>query len=159
PSSGRPTDAPPELEEMPRPLLHRVHCSQRMGGRGRYMATSTLLGLVMRLTQRRRPLARAALARENMPLLGIAGTSFLAHLLVAWNYGCCRDEISYIAAGQHLALGYVDFPPMIAFLAALLHVVGDSLLALHVVSALAAACLIFVAGLMARELGGKRFAQ
>src|SRR5258708_39431768 len=49
---------------------------------------------------------------------------------------------------------------MIAVLAGILNVLtGDNLVAIHVVSALAAAALIVVTGLMARELGGGRFAQ
>src|SRR5258708_38252814 len=49
---------------------------------------------------------------------------------------------------------------MIAVLGGILNVpTGDTLVAIHVVSALAAAALIVVTGLMARELGGGRFAQ
>ena len=54
----------------------------------------------------------------------------------------------------------MDFPPLIAVLAAVMRVLtGDNLIAIHVIPALAGACLIFVTGLMARELGGGRFAQ
>ncbi len=94
-----------------------------------------------------------------LPVL-IAVIDFVAHLAVANNYGYFRDELYYIAAGQHLAFGYVDFPPMIALLAAAMHVIsGDNLVALHVVSALICALQVVVAGLLARELGGGRFAQ
>jgi len=81
-------------------------------------------------------------------------------MLVAGNYGYFRDELYYNAGGQHLAFGYVDFPAMMALLAALMRVLaGDNLTAIHVIPALAGACLVFVTGLMARELGGGRFAQ
>jgi 4-amino-4-deoxy-L-arabinose transferase-like glycosyltransferase len=104
--------------------------------------------------------SREALASDNTLLLAIAGVSFVAHLLVAGNYGYFRDELYYIAAGRHPAFGYVDFPPMIAVLGGILNfLTGDNLVAIHVVSALAAAALIVVTGLMARELGGGRFAQ
>ena len=104
--------------------------------------------------------SREARASDTALLLGIAAVSFLGHLLVAGNYGYFRDELYYIVAGRHLAWGYVDFPPMIALIAALLNVLaGDSLVVIHVVTALAAACLIVVTGLMARELGGRRLAQ
>ncbi len=92
--------------------------------------------------------------------VAIAFVDFLIHLAVANNYGYFRDELYYIAAGHHLAFGYVDFPPFIAAVAWLLNVVAnDNLIALHVVSALAASAIVIVTALMARELGGGRFAQ
>lgn len=93
-------------------------------------------------------------------LVTLAGVSFVAHMLVAGNYGYFRDELYYIADGRHLQLGYVDQPLLMGWLAALLRVTsGDSLVAIHVVPALACALLIVVTGLMAHELGGGRVAQ
>ncbi|HUI85707.1 MAG TPA: glycosyltransferase family 39 protein [Nitrososphaerales archaeon] len=91
--------------------------------------------------------------------LGIA--VFAAHMAFAGNYGYFRDELYYIVSGtQHLSLGYVDFPPFIAYVAALLYPIsGDSLVSIHVVPALNEALLVFVAGMIARELGGGRRAQ
>jgi 4-amino-4-deoxy-L-arabinose transferase-like glycosyltransferase len=110
------------------------------------------------------------MARRTVPVPTPAGANgllailalldFAVHMLVAGNYGYFRDELYYIAGGRHLAFGYVDFPPMIAVLAALMHALtADNLIAIHVIPALAGACLVFVTGLMARELGGDRFAQ
>lgn len=110
------------------------------------------------------------MARRTVPIPNLAGANgllatlallaFVIHMLIAGNYGYFRDELYYIAGGQHLAFGYVDFPPMIAALAALMHALtGDNLIAIHVIPALAGSCLVFVTGLMARELGGGRFAQ
>jgi len=93
-------------------------------------------------------------------VVSLALLDFLLHMLVAGNYGYFRDELYYLVAGRHLAFGYVDFPSMIALLAALVQrVAGDSLVAIHVIPALASALLVLLAGLMARELGGNRFAQ
>lgn len=91
--------------------------------------------------------------------LGIA--DFGIHMLFAGNYGYFRDELYYIVSGtQHLSLGYVDFPPLIAWIAALVGVISqDSLFSIHVVPALAESILVVVAGLIARELGGGRKAQ
>ena len=84
----------------------------------------------------------------------------LLHLLTADNYGYFRDELYYFVAGERLALGYVDFPPFVALVARITHALfGDSLVALHVFPALAGAVVVVLAGLMARELGGGRFAQ
>ncbi|HVC39858.1 MAG TPA: glycosyltransferase family 39 protein [Candidatus Dormibacteraeota bacterium] len=97
---------------------------------------------------------------EFLALGGIPTLGFLGHMLVAGRYGYFRDELYYIAAGHHLALGYVDFPLLIAVLAwGLRLVAGDSLIAIHVVPALANCLLILVTGLIARELGGRRLAQ
>jgi hypothetical protein len=85
--------------------------------------------------------------------VALAFVAFLAHMLVAGNYGYFRDELYYIAAGRHLAWGYVDFPPFIAFQAAIMdRLSAANLVALHLLPAL-------VTGLMAREFGGGRFAQ
>ncbi|MDB4939686.1 MAG: glycosyl transferase, family 39 [Candidatus Doudnabacteria bacterium] len=83
----------------------------------------------------------------------------LVHLLTANGYGYFRDELYYLSASKHLALGYVDFAPMIAWLVRLnRYVLGDSLLALRFLPALASAAEIYLTTLITKELGGKRFA-
>jgi 4-amino-4-deoxy-L-arabinose transferase-like glycosyltransferase len=103
---------------------------------------------------------RAQPAGDNAILAALGGLSFLAHMLVAGNYGYFRDELYYMADGRHPAFGYVDQPVLIGWIAAVLHIFSaDSLIAIHVIPALAAAALAVVTGLMARELRGGRFAQ
>src|SRR5215204_5067878 len=98
--------------------------------------------------------------RATALLLGLALADFAAHMLVSDNYGYFRDELYYIEAGRHLSFGYVDFPPLIAWLARFLDLLaGDALWAIHVVLALATALIVLLTGLMARELGGGSFAQ
>jgi len=93
-------------------------------------------------------------------LVALAAVSFVAHMLVAGNYGYFRDEPYYIADGYHLQAGYVDQPLLMGWLAALLRVtVGDGLVAIHVIPALTCALLVVLTGLMACELGGGRVAQ
>jgi 4-amino-4-deoxy-L-arabinose transferase-like glycosyltransferase len=93
-------------------------------------------------------------------VVGLTLADFVGHMLISGNYGYFRDELYYIEAGHHLAFGYVDFPPLIALLAKLLGVLGgDALWIIHVVPALASALIVLLTGLMARELGGGRFAQ
>lgn len=108
-----------------------------------------------------RLLSRKSLTGATAILVYLAITDFIAHMIFADNYGYFRDELYYIVSGtQHLSLGYVDFPPMIAYIAALLNVISaDSLVSIHVVPALAESILVVVAGLIARELGGGRKAQ
>jgi hypothetical protein len=104
--------------------------------------------------------ARAALAGDFAPVVALALLTFIGHMLVAANYGYFRDELYYLVAGQRLGPGYVDFPMMIALLAALMNLIAhDALIAIHVIPALAVAALVIVSGLMARALGGSRYAQ
>jgi 4-amino-4-deoxy-L-arabinose transferase-like glycosyltransferase len=103
---------------------------------------------------------RRTLLAGNTVLFSLALVKLLVHLLTAGNYGYFRDELYYIAASEHLSLGYVDFPPFVALATALARAtLGDSLLALDLLPALAGAAVVALAGLMARELGGGRFAQ
>jgi hypothetical protein len=74
----------------------------------------------------------------NAILLYLALFKLLLHLFTAGNYGYFRDELYYMAAGQHLDFGYVDFPPLVAVVAALTRAtLGDSPVALHLLPALA----------------------
>ena len=96
----------------------------------------------------------------NAMLAGLALVKLLVHALTARNYGYFRDELYYMAASERLAFGYVDFPPFVALVAAFVRAtLGDSPLALRLLPALAGATVVVLAGLMARELGGGRFAQ
>jgi len=77
----------------------------------------------------------------------------------ATRYGIFRDELYYLACARRLAWGYVDHPPFIAALIRLwTALAGDSLFALRVPPALAAAATAATAGSLARALGGGRFA-
>ncbi|MGH2479389.1 MAG: glycosyltransferase family 39 protein, partial [Ktedonobacteraceae bacterium] len=109
---------------------------------------------------RKKLISRQTLLSDTALLVYLALLKFLAHLVVSGNYGFFRDELYYIDAGKHLAFGYVEFPPFIALLAASIHtVIGNSLVAYHLFPALAGAVLVLLTGLIARELGGGRFAQ
>jgi hypothetical protein len=90
----------------------------------------------------------------------IAGVVVVAHLLTATRYGIFRDELYYIACARHLGAGYVDHPPLIAWITwAVLHTLGSSLLALRLLPALASGLLVWMTGSIAREWGGGRYAQ
>ena len=94
-----------------------------------------------------------------VPLL-FAAFKLALHALAITHYGYFRDELYYIACSKHLAWGYVDQPPFsIALLALNRALFGDSLLALRWLPALSGAGTVVVTGLLARKLGGGRFAQ
>ncbi|HEU0002570.1 MAG TPA: glycosyltransferase family 39 protein [Ktedonobacteraceae bacterium] len=109
---------------------------------------------------RKKLISRQTLLSDTALLVYLALLKFLAHLVVSGNYGFFRDELYYIDAGKHLAFGYVEFPPFIALLAVSIHtVIGNSLVAYHLFPAMSGAVLVLLTGLIARELGGGRFAQ
>ncbi|HEV2176783.1 MAG TPA: glycosyltransferase family 39 protein [Terriglobia bacterium] len=89
----------------------------------------------------------------------LAGIAVLVQMLTNGRYGYFRDELYYLAASDHLALGYVDFAPLIAWLThASRFVFGDSLHALRLLPALAFGAEVLLTGFITRELGGRRAA-
>lgn len=89
----------------------------------------------------------------------IAAASFVLHVICNNRYGYFRDEFDYIACGRHPAWGYVDHPPLLPILTRIfMAVFGDSLRSVRMLPALSSATLIILTGLLAHELGGKRFA-
>jgi hypothetical protein len=90
----------------------------------------------------------------------VAGVKFTLHMATAAVYGFFIDELYFLACGQHLAWGYVDFPPLTAFQAWLTRALfGDSPWSIRLLPALFGAGLVLVTGAMTRRLGGGAFAQ
>jgi hypothetical protein len=93
-------------------------------------------------------------------VLLLAAANLVFHLLIANRYGIFRDELYYLACSEHLDAGYVDQPPLIAFVAWIArHLFGESLLGLRLLPALAGAATVWLTGKLSRELGGGVFAQ
>jgi hypothetical protein len=93
-------------------------------------------------------------------LLGIAAFKLLVHLYAGRHYGYFVDELYYLACSRHLDWGYVDQPPLIALITWIARsLLGDSLPAIRFFPALAGAGKVWLAALLAREFGGKVFAQ
>ena len=77
-----------------------------------------------------------------------------------YRYGWDRDELYFLAAAHHLALGYVDFPPLIAAFGWIVDTLApNSLLALRIASLAAGAGTVILVAFIARELGGGHRAQ
>jgi hypothetical protein len=91
-------------------------------------------------------------------LLGLLrmGTLLLTNGEMGWH----RDELDTLANARYLDWGYVSYPPLAPFLARIaLTLFGASLTGVRFFATLALAISMVLAGLMAREMGGKRWAQ
>src|SRR2546430_6876618 len=87
-------------------------------------------------------------------VLGLAGAKLVFHLLTANRYGIFRDELYYLACGEHLDWGYVDQPPLIALVAWIArHLFGDWLFCLRFSPALAGSAKGGLSVLIARGMG------
>ena len=77
------------------------------------------------------------------------------HLTTNGNLGFHTDELYYIDSGRHLALGYVDFPPIVPILARLeTDLLGATPQALRLLPTLCGAFMVVLSGLYVRRLGG-----
>src|SRR5215216_5656880 len=84
---------------------------------------------------------------ERALLISFSATALLTHLLTNGRYGYFRDELYYIACGQHLAFGYVDQPPLSILLVRLSQILlGNSLFAIRLLPALAGAATVALTG-------------
>jgi len=87
----------------------------------------------------------------------LAAVKLALHLAFNGRYGYFRDELYYIACGDHLDWGYVDQAPLIPLMARVTRaLLGDSLLALRFLPALAGAGIVVLTALMVQELGGRQ---
>src|SRR5579883_1174390 len=95
----------------------------------------------------------SALTSGTALVLYVALLRIILYLIAGPHYGYFRDELYYLACGEHPAWGYVDQPPLIGWIAWLLqHSIGTSLYALRLLPALASCATIFLAGRIAVEL-------
>jgi 4-amino-4-deoxy-L-arabinose transferase-like glycosyltransferase len=122
--------------------------------------TNTVPGRPHALGATSHPVRSAWLLTGGIVVLCAAVAKLAVHLYAGGSYGYFIDELYYLACARHLAWGYVDQPPLIAAVTWLgVHLFGESLRAIHIFPALAGAAKIILTGLIARELGGGRFAQ
>ena len=90
----------------------------------------------------------------------VSALELILHLPNPGGYGLFIDELYFLACGQHLSWGYVDMPPLTALQAwAVRALLGDSLLAIRLLPALAGVGLVLLTGALVRQLEGGRFAQ
>jgi Dolichyl-phosphate-mannose-protein mannosyltransferase len=106
---------------------------------------------------------RVAPVRPGSPRLWIAliaVSAFAVEMAVSARYGYVRDELYFLAAGQHPAVGYVDQPALTPLLARLAAVAGGGTLAgFRVLPALGLPVLVMLTASMSRLLGAGRTGQ
>ena len=86
-------------------------------------------------------------------IAAIAAAAFAVEMAVSARYGYARDELYFLAAGHHLALGYVDQPSLTPLLARVESAVfGNALAGLRVLPALGLAALVVATAVMSRQL-------
>jgi hypothetical protein len=97
---------------------------------------------------------------DRVAALALPLAALLFHLSTAGRYGIFRDELYYLACGAHLDWGYVDHPPLVALVARIASALfGESLVGLRLFPALFGAATAWTAARLARELGGRAYAQ
>jgi hypothetical protein len=110
------------------------------------------------------PAHAASIVDDRPPLdrtvLGVLVAAKLAiHTASLFRYGFFRDELYFLDCGRHLDWGYSDHAPLIAVYSKIALLLGGSLPALRVLPMLAGAAVVVLTVLIARELGGGRYAQ
>src|SRR5580700_956495 len=98
-----------------------------------------------------RVMARESARASIVLLLSLALAKLLIQFAGINHYGFFRDEVYYMACGEHLAWGYIDQPPLIALIAWFArHAFGNSIFDVRVLAALAGAAVVFFTGWIAR---------
>jgi hypothetical protein len=101
-----------------------------------------------------------ARAAPRLAIAAVAAVAFAAEMAVSGRYGYHRDELYFLVAGQHPALGYVDQPALTPLAARAMAVLtGNSLVGLRLLPALLLAAMVFLAAAMSRLLGAGRTGQ
>jgi 4-amino-4-deoxy-L-arabinose transferase-like glycosyltransferase len=105
---------------------------------------------------------RATPKADSVPALAwLIGAAFVAvELAVSGRYGYLQDELYFIEAGRHLALGYVDQPPLAPLLTRMVtDLVGISPTAIRVIPALAGGAIVVLAARLAALFGAGRLGR
>jgi len=100
-----------------------------------------------------------AVARYNRLPAGVwlvAAAFVVIEVAVSSRYGFMQDELYLIAAGHHLAFGYVDQPPLAPLLTRITDILGVNPAAIRIVPALAGGATVVMAGKMAALFGAGR---
>jgi hypothetical protein len=100
------------------------------------------------------------LLQQNKYIFLLAAIKFvLPFVLQHTTYELHRDEYLYYQQGQHLALGYLECPPLIGWLGYLSSLLGGGFFVIKFWASFVGALTVIVTAAIAKELGGKLLAQ
>jgi len=109
---------------------------------------------------KRTVLLNKKMSSTNAILFYLSLFKLILLIVFAGNYGIFRDEYYYIEISKRLAWGYVDVQPLSEVILSVSRALfGDSIFGIRVFSYLAGSVIVFISGLIARELNGSKFAQ
>lgn len=94
--------------------------------------------------------------KTNLIILFFCAINLNLHLIADFNSGFQGDELLHIEAGNHLAFGYMEFPPVIgwlAFIQNLFH--SNAVFVNHIFCHIASTFILILAALTTMALGGK----
>jgi len=93
-------------------------------------------------------------------LIYIALATVVLHIIIGNRYGFQRDELATLEDSRHLAWGYPAYPPVTPFFGRLsLILFGTSLRGFRFFAGVAQAVTVVLTGLMARDMGARRYGQ
>lgn len=93
-------------------------------------------------------------------ILILAGIKLLVPFLVNRDFGFQRDELLYMALGNHLSWGFMAVPPFVAFIAKITHFLfGYGIHSTRFFPALSGAASLWITTLIVKEMGGRSFAR
>lgn len=96
----------------------------------------------------------------NLVIAFLAIINVLLHIVFSYNLEYHRDELLYFSLGQHPAFGYMTVPPLTGWIAfSMKSIFGYSVFAVRFFPAFMSAFMVLLVSSIARELGGKSFAQ
>ena len=91
-------------------------------------------------------------------ILSFGIAKFFIHLGTMTNYALHRDEYLYFDEGKHLGWGFMEVPPLTPFIGKLAGLMGGSVFAIRLFPMLIGVATIILAGMLVRDLGGKKWA-
>jgi 4-amino-4-deoxy-L-arabinose transferase-like glycosyltransferase len=101
-----------------------------------------------------------SLRSDLTSLSACAAIILVVHFVTGNGYGFHRDELQFLDDARHLAWGFVAYPPLTSFCARIaIALFGISPQVLRLPAAIVNTITLVLAGLIARELGGRRMAQ
>lgn len=99
------------------------------------------------------------ISRDSIIIISAITLKLALNQVILFNSGYLSDEFLHIEAGNHLAFGYLDFPPMIGFLSFLQNLLhSDSIIVNRLFANFASVLIIVFFSKTVLILGGKRLA-